>query len=504
MVGIYLLYHDLSSLVNQQRSLLERTVYLTARLTPSEPLQAALQTKDSATDEDKRLQDHLFTLQTDLNLAGNLSVVTQEEAAYRMLATTKPMQKKGDAYLPPTKMIASAHTDMPSSSSWYRKGLSFWSSSYSPIKDASGKTLAYMALESEETPFFYRLVGYVLHYVLLAIGLITIGGFLYVWVTAKANRNVSFQKNRYFTLFRETKDGVLFLNEAGEIQKANESALHYFQEKEGDLIGANLLSPHESSFSFFPLDSSKQILSETVNRGECFHSKAKLILRSDVVRYLSFSSSPLLDDGKIVGAIIIFQDITNDVIREQELKHHRLQLQEQNQQLQQQVITDSLTKCLNKQYLHHFLEEKNLRWSSLEGCSMLVIDLDNFKSINDTHGHVIGDTLLQNFGIFLKSFFRRSDKIIRYGGDEFVILLPQTHLKAASRIALNLQESLKKTPFPMSDILTVSVGVAQLQKDEPGKTWLSRADSALLTAKRSGKNRVHLQDEEELQLEILN
>jgi diguanylate cyclase (GGDEF)-like protein len=210
----------------------------------------------------------------------------------------------------------------------------------------------------------------------------------------------------------------------------------------------------------------------------------------------------MIENQETVGAIVIFQDITADTVRVQEIQASQVQLREENLTLQQQVITDPLTHCLNKQYLQHFLDQQNLKWVAYEGCSMLLIDLDNFKAINDTKGHLAGDQVLQSFSQFLKSFFRKTDKIIRYGGDEFMVLLPHTDLKAAARIGNNMLDALRKLSTASLEQLTVSVGIAELHSKESGKEWLTRADAALYDAKNAGKNRLQAHSGDEL--EILN
>jgi diguanylate cyclase (GGDEF)-like protein/PAS domain S-box-containing protein len=307
-------------------------------------------------------------------------------------------------------------------------------------------------------------------------------------------------KDRYFTLFRESSDGILILDSGGFIQRINKAALDSFHSTEEATLNRNFLDSSGQDFNFIPLESAKDIKKQTLSLGLHFHSKAKLVLGDDRVRYLRYSSYPLSDRGGVAGALVIFQDITSDFIREQELYLDRIELQSKNIELQQQVITDPLTKTLNKQYLYHLLDEKNLRWMSIEGCSMLVIDIDNFKTVNDSLGHAKGDEILQTFALFLKGFFRRSDKVIRFGGDEFIVILPQTDIQSAGRISANLLEKLRKK-FA-DEPLTVSVGVAELQANESGEQWLNRADRALYQAKGSGKNTVRVNDLN--QLEILN
>lgn len=123
--------------------------------------------------------------------------------------------------------------------------------------------------------------------------------------------------------------------------------------------------------------------------------------------------------------------------------------------------------------------------------SCAMIDLDDFKSINDTYGHPTGDTALQHFAGALRSQLRPQDTVARLGGDEFALLLTGTSALDVEGILLRIQGNLIRNPctlFPEPRSLTFSAGVAQRTRDEPLAAALTRADAALLEAKRCGKN----------------
>ncbi|MBN8554222.1 MAG: sensor domain-containing diguanylate cyclase [Deltaproteobacteria bacterium] len=498
-LGLYLLYHDLSSLIAEQRLLLERSVYTSSRLLPSTIVQNVVETKDSQSSNDSQLQDLLFRLQSDLRLNGSLSIVDLKSNPPVIAASTKAPFKKAMLYDGPRPQLL----EKLSTTSLYFKDKNFWISSFAPLTSAQGETFALVTLESDSSPFIFRLFGYALHYILLAVGLITLGGIIYLGSVARSRRSLKVAQDSYFTLFKESTDGIFILDERGHIQKVNEGGALCFEQKESALRNVFIFDNSNQNFQFIELDSGKTILKEGIKEKQSFRSKAKLILRNHRIKYLSYSCSPMINSGKVTGVIVVFQDISQDVIREQELQHFQSQLKAENEQLQKQVITDPLTKCLNKFYLSHFLEARNLKWTAYEGCSMLLVDLDNFKLINDTQGHLAGDQLLQQFSTFLRGFFRKSDKIIRYGGDEFLILLPQTDMTLASRITNNMLEALKKTSSTMNN-LTISVGVAQLELNDTGREWIERADAALYAAKNAGKNRWIAQPAKNLELEVLN
>ncbi len=159
---------------------------------------------------------------------------------------------------------------------------------------------------------------------------------------------------------------------------------------------------------------------------------------------------------------------------------------------------DDLTGVLNRRYLHLIIDReisRSKRYNS--SFSIILADLDNFKIINDTLGHIKGDQALAVFASVIKKALRDSDTIIRYGGDEFIIVLPETTLNEAKVAACRIIEHLKNIDFS-GITLSASMGIAAYP--EHGNTWselFSTADRALFTAKRLGKGRVALPGEGE-------
>jgi diguanylate cyclase len=130
-----------------------------------------------------------------------------------------------------------------------------------------------------------------------------------------------------------------------------------------------------------------------------------------------------------------------------------------------------------------------------EPLSLLMCDLDDFKKINDTYGHITGDRVLKGFVLECKGFFRNNDFIARYGGEEFAILLPGMPLKKAVKRARELCTSLASKQYlidaskPDQKLgFTVSIGVSELKKEDTVTSFIDRADKALYQAKRNGKN----------------
>jgi diguanylate cyclase (GGDEF)-like protein len=123
--------------------------------------------------------------------------------------------------------------------------------------------------------------------------------------------------------------------------------------------------------------------------------------------------------------------------------------------------------------------------------SVIFIDIDHFKSINDGYGHGVGDEVLRKFANVVASGIRSSDQLVRWGGEEFFIVCPMTHVNQAIVVAENLRRTLHEHTWPASLRVTASFGVAQHQSGEEIGTVIKHADKELYNAKSSGRDRVH-------------
>ena len=194
----------------------------------------------------------------------------------------------------------------------------------------------------------------------------------------------------------------------------------------------------------------------------------------------------------MIGAIETLQDVSERRRAEEALRES----EERYRSLSQ---TDSLTGLFNSRQLHEQLPieiERAKRYQ--RPMSLLVLDCDNFKAVNDTYGHLSGDHVLQNLAHAIRQCLRRSDFAFRYGGEEFVVLLPETEGLAALNIAERLRGLFAGLNTPAQDgetiRCTVSIGVAVYQPGDEEDALIRRADEACYKAKQAGKNRVILAD----------
>ena len=125
-----------------------------------------------------------------------------------------------------------------------------------------------------------------------------------------------------------------------------------------------------------------------------------------------------------------------------------------------------------------------------EPLALVMFDIDHFKAINDRHGHLVGDQILIELALRLRGHLRAIDVLARWGGEEFVVLLPHNNVEAAARLAEKLRLATMTQPFPIAETITTSFGVAAYQPDETLDDWFTRVDNALYAAKEAGRNRV--------------
>lgn len=181
---------------------------------------------------------------------------------------------------------------------------------------------------------------------------------------------------------------------------------------------------------------------------------------------------------------------------------HRAALAAANRELQRLVITDPLTGIANRRHLLQMLEEE---WRRVRRhgrpLSLLSLDLDHFKAVNDAHGHAEGDRVLRHFAETVQRQLRATDRFGRLGGEEFLVILPETGREAAQQVAWKLRHAVAQTPLPAADgapglTVTVSIGgVTSSDPDEPLQALLGRADAALYAAKRAGRDCVRWADD---------
>ena len=175
----------------------------------------------------------------------------------------------------------------------------------------------------------------------------------------------------------------------------------------------------------------------------------------------------------------------------------KMKSEEKYKQLKKLSQTDALTKCFNRKYLN---DKMNLAFKTfMEGqlvSSVILFDIDNFKKVNDTYGHLAGDEVLKQVAEVVRNCIRKEDILARWGGEEFVIFFKYTNIKSAIIVAEKIRSSIEKLTIkiPNQNInVTVSIGVSAFKiTDSDSTECIERADDAMYVSKRSGKNKVTL------------
>lgn len=227
-------------------------------------------------------------------------------------------------------------------------------------------------------------------------------------------------------------------------------------------------------------------------------------------RYLDLRVTPLYDnDHTLNGRIIVFRDITDRKEVEKDLRHAMDRMQTQlieigllQSQLREQAIRDALTNLFNRRYLEETLERELARAArEVYPLCIVMMDIDHFKDVNDTYGHEAGDIVLKTLAETVTSQSRHGDFVCRYGGEEFVLVMPNISLEVAKERVSSLHRSISLLYIPFGRFslnVTVSMGLSAFPlHGEKKEDLLRAADRALYAAKHAGRNRVAVYRENE-------
>jgi len=294
------------------------------------------------------------------------------------------------------------------------------------------------------------------------------------------------QTSLFDTLVQSTSDVVMIIDatpvsEGGPyivyVNPAFESLLGYRAE---EVLG-------KSPRIFNGPDTDKQTryrIRKALREGKPIRTEILKYARDGRSRWLDMNMVPLRDEQ---GNITHFACIERDMTRYKKIE----------QQLASMALFDSLTGTLNRPAFYQHAEKEFARSKRYyRPLSVIMLDIDHFKSVNDKYGHQGGDQVLQIFAEACQEVIRSTDIMGRVGGEEFALLLPDTPMKSAFNLAERLRQRINKYPYLAGDMLidiTASLGVAELQSDDSEfRMLLQRADEALYKAKHAGRNQVKI------------
>ncbi|MEY2689866.1 MAG: hypothetical protein RL375_4065 [Pseudomonadota bacterium] len=289
----------------------------------------------------------------------------------------------------------------------------------------------------------------------------------------------------YRTLFETVPQGVVYHDASGHITSANPAAERILGLSLAQMQGLTSIDPrwhaiHEDG-SAFPGERHPAMVA--LRTGEPVRNVVMgVAVPGHGYVWILVSAIPLFKNGQLDEVYASFEDITQRVLLARELRH--------------QASTDALTGASNRRSLMERLRiefERVQRHPELQ-CSVLAIDLDDFKLVNDRHGHAAGDAVLRHVTQLMREDTRLVDVVARSGGEEFTLLLPDTGVSAARALAERLRRRFESTPTPWADqqiAVTASIGVSAVQAiDISPEDALAHADQALYAAKGAGRNRV--------------
>lgn len=256
----------------------------------------------------------------------------------------------------------------------------------------------------------------------------------------------------------------------GKITDVSSKFLEITGYSKDEIVGKkhNVLKHPETS------DTHYKDLWETITSGRVWNGEMKNMNKNGHTSWITQVITPEVDDeGNIAGYTSIAQDITDKKI------------------IEKMSVTDRLTGLFNRHKLDEVLLTETDRFSryKTEFCALLM-DIDRFKTINDTFGHQAGDSVLIELAEILTANSRSTDFIGRWGGEEFLVIAIQTSMKQSMLLAEKLRSKVEEKNFPVVGRVTISIGVAQFEPGETIAHFMSRADKALYAAKNSGRNKV--------------
>ncbi len=320
----------------------------------------------------------------------------------------------------------------------------------------------------------------------------TLAGVVY-YLGIIRNRMFDLIPVAHTTLIQSMNDGVIVLDLHNRIVEINPAAGNFLGIKPEEAIGqpaqSVLFNWNETTQPFWGV----------------WNKRTEIIVSQTMPRHLDLIITPLLDEkNRPFGRLLVFRDITERKKNEAALRIANHKLQEQlkeitrlRDQLRELAIRDPLTNLYNRRYLQEVLDQELARAHRAQyPVCLIMIDIDHFKHVNDICGHKVGDEVLQFLASQIALHIRRSDTPCRYGGEEFLIVMPNVSIETAHQRAEKLRVTFASHRWPCSNLTiipTISIGIAIFPFDATDPEQLiDAADRAMYAAKRAGRNRITL------------
>ncbi len=336
-------------------------------------------------------------------------------------------------------------------------------------------------VQESDTIFFTTLKFVVITFPLLLL-------LVYIILTKLINKLLEeeqslFLQQKQIQVIMDNSDNLIVLLEDNEPVLLNNTLLSFTNHKDFSAFkkdGKNIsqyFTPHKNTFTPENATTNTQWLKQLLLLDE---DKRIVALKHEKfgLNYFSVKVTTPIDTDKNTK-IIIFTNISS--------------LYEKSMKDEYMAYHDNLTNIYNRQFFNQSIE-KTLYLAQKENkiSSLLMLDLDLFKQVNDTHGHQIGDDVLVLFTKTISQNIRENDIFARWGGEEFVLLLNGSNEEVAYKVAENLRKKIELTDFGQAGTITCSIGLSQIHANDSSDAWIARVDTALYKAKENGRNRVEI------------
>ncbi|QWR76894.1 GGDEF domain-containing response regulator [Candidatus Magnetomonas plexicatena] len=313
-------------------------------------------------------------------------------------------------------------------------------------------------------------------------------------VLVKVAKSISQQKeidakNEFIKTILDNNPAYVLLTDEEDIFFMNKSFLHFLGYDTFDEFKSNGLNINRflvvKDDAFYKNKSFTEWMTEVIHRKEKQHIvylAGKEQLKSEAGAYL-ISATQIPEIQHTDRYLITFTDISG--------------IESERRRFQDMACKDPLTSIFNRKKFEDELEKEILRTERYKtSLTMMIFDIDHFKSINDTYGHQAGDAVLIELTEIVTANVRKTDIFARYGGEEFVVITPETTLIGAIELAEKLRELIQNNNFSHVGHVTCSFGVSEYMNSESSHTFIKKADYALYIAKNNGRNRVQFVEKE--------
>ncbi|MGA9046482.1 diguanylate cyclase [Sulfuricurvum sp.] len=338
------------------------------------------------------------------------------------------------------------------------------------LHDSEGKKVGAVICINDVTGGYQNSVEAVVGSIVLTAILLILFWSLFEYAFGSLIGKLNLQE-RYIKTILNSQKNIVVVTDGKKIIYANLAFFDYF----GYATLDNFLSEHSCICDFFESGESNEYLQSNMDgmlwteyllRYSSLEHKVKMCVAGKTSIFTVNSQKMTYDDQ--IRHVVVFTDITK---------------------LNELATQDVLTQVANRFQFDKVLEHSiTLSQRYGRALSMMLIDIDHFKEVNDTYGHLIGDEVLKKLAHILTKGIRKSDIVARWGGEEFVILLPDSELSAAEKLAETLRLKIAESDFKPIIQVTCSIGVVQWNQGESSDHFLKRVDEKLYLAKESGRN----------------